>query len=701
MRRLEKKYKEEQAERELAESFAEACRIRAVCPLPPTTTQAQSVEGTEATIKRAEQDLAAVLAVAKKSGNLKGTCQKEIKTAVDSLKGSIEYLAQRSLNVETQRLEREVSILKAENSSLRQELNELKNQVLALKSNKRERRAREEQRRNSRRLNVSSSSSRSRSSRATTKNAEDSPPPGPIHSPTPEGKTTSSPRHRATPTPAVQEPSIATAPEEFARKLMEQVGLMMSARLEALENRLLPAPLIRPPLGKKGNPPNPNLPHTAGNTVCSKATTPKVQPGGDNKGATSMKMAPTITNKKKTANNTSITTLQPPANTWVEVVSKGQKKKSKKATIPGITTSAKETRSTGRKTSDEQRGSKKGNKTASKSSPLTNATRKKTTTPKAPKPPKTAAVVLTLSPEATAAGITYAEILTTAKTKIKLADLNIEHIKCRNTIAGARILEISGEDKGLKADLLAEKLKSTLADEDVRVTRPTKCAEIRLIGLDDTATTTEVAEALANQSDCTSHEIRVGDIRETPAGTRITWARCPVSAANKVASMGRIKIGWTLVRAQLLRPRPLQCYRCFEQGHTKQRCTAEVDRSNCCYRCGKSGHRAAQCEGEAHCLVCAAAGRPAGHRCGGQACKPLPRKKKTREEKKEGPTITGKNKTPTIVAKSKDGEQSTSPTPYAEIDTGTENPPTTQISHQQRQHLQQKVPPEGAMETGA
>lgn len=673
------------------------------------------VESTEAMLQRSEKDLLIILAVAKKSGNLKGTCQKELKDTAESFRGTTDYLARRSSTDKTQRLEREVSHLKEENDSLRRELDELKNQVVALQTRKRERRAREEQRRNGRRHVLSSSSSRSRSSRKAMKNGGDSSPP-PAQRPK-EKSLSSPPAGLEKPTSPPQASSTLTPTEEFARRMMEQVGLMMSARFEALEDRLLPEKQLRPPLGRKANPPPPpnsSEPRAAPYKNGSRDGGPKKTSDGPstrgNTGAKRERKAPPALQISPTTSAAcaAAASLLPSANAWMEVTQQERKKKGSKrtATVPKtpnlprekgrtlrVFPTVNEQGSATQKAPTRRGGQKSGKSTVFTPSPPTPKSQPKAKSSKAPKPPKSAAMVLTFSPEAGAAGQTYAKILTIAKAKIKLADIGIESLKCRRTITGARMLEVSGEERGAKTDMLAARLTTALGHMDVRIARPVKCAELRLTGLDDSVTAAEIAEALATQGGCQREEIRVGDIRTTSSGNGMVWTRCPINAATKVATVGQIKVGWTIVRVQLLQARPLQCYRCFEMGHTKQRCTAEVDRSDCCYRCGQPGHRTVQCTGEVHCPVCAVAGRPAGHRCGGRACKPPPRNRKTRGAPSistpRGPTAGGKPTPLALVERKEAGRTSTSPTPMETMASGVIDPP-----------MQQQVPPEEAMTIG-
>lgn len=77
-----------------------------------------------------------------------------------------------------------------------------------------------------------------------------------------------------------------------------------------------------------------------------------------------------------------------------------------------------------------------------------------------------------------------------------------------------------------------------------------------------------------------------------------------------------------MARVEALTPRPLQCYRCLEPGHTRARCTTPLDRGNRCYRCDQPGHTARGCMEKPKCPLCSDIGRPSGHRLGSAACAP-------------------------------------------------------------------------------
>ncbi|CAK9834518.1 hypothetical protein ANTRET_LOCUS11035 [Anthophora retusa] len=244
-----------------------------------------------------------------------------------------------------------------------------------------------------------------------------------------------------------------------------------------------------------------------------------------------------------------------------------------------------------------------------------------------PRVPRTAAVSLTVPP---GAKLTYGEAIRAARQKLDLPkEVGLEAVRYKRAVTGALLMQVPGPEGAAKADTLAEKLREALEGTGVKITRPTKRAELRVTGLDDSVTPKEVADAIAAAGACKPEDVRTGQIRSAPSGLGTLWVSCPLLAANTVAKAGRIRVGWSSARVAVLAARPLQCYRCLQVGHVRQRCTGDVDRSGRCYNCGATGHTAGKCPAEApNCPLCADLGRPAGHRLGSKACSPPTRKKK-------------------------------------------------------------------------
>lgn len=239
------------------------------------------------------------------------------------------------------------------------------------------------------------------------------------------------------------------------------------------------------------------------------------------------------------------------------------------------------------------------------------------------KPPNSSAVTLTCPPGK------YEATMRTAKSSIKPEDMDITRMHFKRAVTGALTMEIPGDKDGKKASALAERLTALFAgNEEIRVARPIKTAELRVKDLDDSVTAGEVSGAVAESGGCPAEEVRAGAVSRAPNGLGTVWVRCPLTAANKIAAMGRIRVGWASARVELLGVRPLQCFRCLEGGHVRRNCPSSADRSGRCYRCGAEGHIARECRAPPKCPVCADLGLPANHRAGSKACGPSRRKRR-------------------------------------------------------------------------
>ncbi|XP_026830961.1 uncharacterized protein LOC113563491 [Ooceraea biroi] len=232
------------------------------------------------------------------------------------------------------------------------------------------------------------------------------------------------------------------------------------------------------------------------------------------------------------------------------------------------------------------------------------------------RPPKTEAVWIA----GVKGGITGADILKRAKTGVSLEELGIEETRTRRTLTGATLIEIAGEDSKRKADELAKKLRGIFAETEAQVRRPVKKAEIRIVGLDDDTTEEEVRQEIAKVGKGDSKDIRTGRISRTRMGTAIIWALCPLTVAMEAAKRGKIRIGWTSARIELLQARPIRCFRCMETGHVRDRCTNTTDRTGMCFKCGIIGHKAVDCANKPHCPICEKSGYNANHRVGSEIC---------------------------------------------------------------------------------
>lgn len=231
------------------------------------------------------------------------------------------------------------------------------------------------------------------------------------------------------------------------------------------------------------------------------------------------------------------------------------------------------------------------------------------------RPPISSAVTITGKVE----GFSYATALKSAREKINLESLGIKTSRVRKAVNGGLLIEVSGENSKEKAEELVTQLRTMLKDSAV-VSCPTKKRELRVIGFDESVTAEEIIETLCRIGGCYTVDIKTGPIRTMANGLGMVWAQLPAVAAAKVAEEGRIRIGWTVARVELLKVRPLQCYRCWTFGHVQSTCRSIVNRRGACFKCGQQGHVASTCKNATHCAVCHDSGLEASHRLGGPQC---------------------------------------------------------------------------------
>lgn len=177
----------------------------------------------------------------------------------------------------------------------------------------------------------------------------------------------------------------------------------------------------------------------------------------------------------------------------------------------------------------------------------TKTTKEKKDRPAKRKIPKTAAISIKGKSE----NFSYAEALKKARTEISLEDMEINAPRIRKGMNGATIIEISSSDNGKKADELACKIQNILKKE-AYVSKPKVRGEIKFTGLDESIAEEEISWMAALEGDCCPEDVRVNSIRTTRSDLRMAWIKCPVEAAIKIFKKGKVKLGWTIVRAELL-----------------------------------------------------------------------------------------------------------------------------------------------------
>lgn len=241
--------------------------------------------------------------------------------------------------------------------------------------------------------------------------------------------------------------------------------------------------------------------------------------------------------------------------------------------------------------------------------------KKDTRQPPRKRPPKSAAISIRVGE-----GVSYADALRKIKQETTLSDYGINNIRIRKAANQSTLLEVSGADHVTKADALASKIQEVL-DSMAKVTRPTKRTDVRIFGFDESVLPEEIECVVSEFGNCKIDEVRASRITYTRNGQGIVTVNCPLSAAISVSNLGKIKIGWTISKVILLKPRPIQCFRCWHYGHASYNCRSQVNRAGACFNCCSMEHKVQACRATPNCIICQEQGLPYDHRISSGVCK--------------------------------------------------------------------------------
>lgn len=492
----------------------------------------------------AGRSTASILEVATKSSHLKGTYLRKLKDAAAALTDVVNLLATRTESNEVHRLREENRRLGEVVEKLREELNAHRKDIQGL--------------------------------RVTLAANREIP------------QTNSS--------PAINEDMIET----LKISIISSMKTMIDARFAGIEERLLPARNMRPPLAAD-----------AINSSCARSLRAALPPP-DLEAVASEDKTKRRPRRKNAAGRAQVLPVEetaPQAMSCIETSASTSNSVQASNAEPG----------------DKEGGSwitvvKRGKKNTKTSAPKKPPPPK----PKVAKPPRTKAIIITLTPEAIIKGVSYAQDLERAQQGVDLAQLGISQgLSIRQSISGARLLELSAVHTSEQADKLAERLRVVLEGVAV-VTRPYKHCTLKLVGLDDSVTKEKIANAVVSAGGCLVDAVTVSEVIHGSRGSMTAVVRCPCEAGKAIVEKGRILVGWSAAKVQVLEERPLRCFRCLALGHPRLRCPSEVSRENLCFRCGCEGHNAYACRAEPRCMVCTDAKKPADHVMGSAKCNPPP-----------------------------------------------------------------------------
>ncbi|XP_026746712.1 MAP7 domain-containing protein 1-like [Trichoplusia ni] len=385
--------------------------------------------------------------------------------------------------------------------------------------------------------------------------------------------------------------------EERMKRIMLSVGTMMDARLAGITSRLPPEPVMRPPLAadrrraeveaagrgpkpgysqvlKAAPAPKTSAPKTAPTPAPRQAPKPTPKPDpkpakGKAKKSTGQP-APALAPATEETPALAPAPQEPVAGTsetvedgWTTVSKKKKAPKSKAPERPV----AKPAKTPPAKKKEGKKPSTKGPKKESGRTRRRRGQRQRRLA-------RTAAVVLTISEEGAQKALTYETVLRQARETIDLdkmgVDMVADPIRIRRAQTGARILELPKNIGREAADDMAKQLRAKYGD-DVKVTTPVRCAELRVTNLDESVTREDILGVATRQGQCAPDQIKVGELRPSPGAKFSAVMKCPLEVASKLVTSKTQKflVGWSSARVVQLDARPMKCFRCLALGHTR------------------------------------------------------------------------------------------------------------------------------------
>lgn len=185
-------------------------------------------------------------------------------------------------------------------------------------------------------------------------------------------------------------------------------------------------------------------------------------------------------------------------------------------------------------------------------------------------------------------GEDFPALLRTVRRKVDPGVTGNSITNLRRTNAGDLLVEINGGNSS--AEIVKAELERSLGPEArVRKLGGSSTVEIRDMDAETTG------EELLDTVNCVAGdgEARLVSLRKVYGGAQTAVVAFPATAAKKICSTGRLRVGLVYARARPIEL-PTRCYRCLTFGHGRRECS-EADRGSSCRRCGSGDHKVREC----------------------------------------------------------------------------------------------------------
>lgn len=201
-------------------------------------------------------------------------------------------------------------------------------------------------------------------------------------------------------------------------------------------------------------------------------------------------------------------------------------------------------------------------------------------------------------------------MIRTLKGALNPNELGVEIKEMKKTRKGGLLLTVkNGTDK---AEVLLKEINERIPEAKTSFIKTKKTVFLK--GLDEATTEDEVRKSVAETLAVKPDSFEVKSLRPAYGNQQNVTLVMYEEQANTLITLGEIKVGWTKSKIKEREPN-LKCFRCWETGHTRDKCV-NPSREALCLKCGKTGHKAATCKENPFCIFC----KKEGHQSGGTKC---------------------------------------------------------------------------------